>query len=221
MALRRDKRPRPLVLRVNAGDCLHVHFTNLLSSTVQSGKDEQPATRKASIHFIGLEAVKNITDMGSNVGQNPPSGNGIVAPGGSIDYWLYAPKEGTYIFYSNGAMTGGEGDAGSISAGLFGAVNVEPAGTVWYRSQVTRDDLNLARTDASAPPADSFPTINYAAVYPTTHRYRTLPILAIKSGSEIVHSDLTAIIAGPPGSGYLIPNMPSTQYLSQPESAVP
>ena len=106
-------------------------------------------------------------------------------------------------------MTGGEGDAGSISAGLFGAVNVEPAGTVWYRSQVTRDDLNLARTDTLST-NDTFPTINYGAVYPTTHRYRTLPMLAMKSGSEIVHSDLTAIIAGPAGSGYLIPNMPST-----------
>ncbi len=211
VALRRDKRPRPLVLRVNAGDCLHIHFTNLLTATVQSGRDEQPATRNASMHFVGLEAVKTIADMGSNVGQNPAAGNGIVAPNGSIDYWLSAPKEGTYTFYSASAMSGGEGDSGSISAGLFGAVNVEPAGTVWYRSQVTRDDLALARTDSlSTSTNDTFPTIDYGAVYPTTHRYRTLPILAMKSGSEIVHSDLTAIIAGPAGSGYLIPNMPST-----------
>jgi hypothetical protein len=211
VSLRSDKRPRPLVLRVNAGDCLHIHFTNLLASTVQSGKDEQPATRQASMHFVGLEAVKGISDMGSNVGQNPASGNGIVAPNGSTDYWLFAPKEGTYVFYSGGAMTGGEGDSGSISAGLFGAVDVEPAGTVWYRSQVTRDDLNLARTDTFTAATDSFPTINYGAVYPTTHRYASLPILAMKSGSEIVHSDLTAIIAGPAGSGYLIPGVASTK----------
>ncbi|HEV7507581.1 MAG TPA: copper oxidase [Thermoanaerobaculia bacterium] len=211
VTLRRDKRPRPLVLRVNAGDCLHVHFTNLLSPTVQSDRDEQPATRNASIHFIGLEAVKSIADMGSNVGQNPASGNGIVAPNGSTDYWLYASKEGTYVFYNTGAMVGGEHDAGSISAGLFGAVDVEPAGTVWYRSQVTRDDLTLARTDATTGTSDTFPTINYSAVYPSTHRYAGLPILAMKRGNEIVHSDLTAIISGPAGSGYLIPGMVSTK----------
>ncbi len=210
VALRRDKRPRPLVLRVNAGDCLHVRFTNLLSPAVQSDKDEQPATRNASIHFVGLEAVKSIADMGSNVGQNPASGNGIVSPNGSTDYWLYAPKEGTYAFYNGGVMTGGEGDSGSISAGLFGAVNVEPAGTVWYRSQVTRDDLGLARTDTFSPATDSFPVVNYAALYPATHRYAGLPVLAMKNGNEIVHSDLTAIIAGPAGSGYLIPGMTSS-----------
>jgi hypothetical protein len=209
--LRSDKRPRPLVLRVNAGDCLHIRFTNLLAPAVQSGKDEQPATRNASIHFVGLEAVKTIADMGANVGQNPASGNGIVAPNGGIDYWLYAPKEGTYAFYNTGAMTGGEGDAGSISAGLFGAVNVEPAGSVWYRSQVTRDDLNLARTDKYDSTVDSFPTVNYAATYPTTHRYAGLPVLAMLKGNEIVHSDLTAIIAGPSGSGYLIPGVTATR----------
>ncbi|MEA2602250.1 MAG: manganese oxidase [Acidobacteriota bacterium] len=210
VTLRRDKRPRPLVLRVNAGDCLHIHFTNLLATAVASGKDEQPATRNASIHVVGLEAVQSIADMGANVGNNPTSGNGIVAPNASIDYWLYAPKEGTYTFYSTGAMTGGEGDSGSISAGLFGAVNVEPAGSVWYRSQVTRDDLDLARTDTHNPAVDSFPTINYAKNYPNTHRYAGLPILLMKQGNEIVHSDLTAIIAGP-APGYLLSGMTSTK----------
>ncbi len=31
--LNSDRRPRPLVLRVRVGDCLHVHFQNLLSPT--------------------------------------------------------------------------------------------------------------------------------------------------------------------------------------------
>lgn len=46
--LRASKRPRPLVLRINAGDCLDLHFTNLLALTPVDG--EQPATRAASIH---------------------------------------------------------------------------------------------------------------------------------------------------------------------------
>src|SRR3954452_23946207 len=98
-------------------------------------------------------------------------------------------------------MTGGEGDAGSISAGLFRAVNVEPAGSVWYRSQGTRDDLNLARTDKFDNTRNTFPRIDHAAVYPNTHRYAGLPVLGMLKGNEIVHSDLKAIIAGPSGSG--------------------
>jgi len=193
VTLRRDKRPRPLVLRVNAGGCLRVRFTNLLSTPAKD--DEQPETRAASMHFIGMEAVASITDMGSNVGGNPAGG--IVAPGVTVEYKVYAPKEGTYVFYSTAAMTGGEGDSGSISSGLFGAVNVEPAGSVWYRSQVTRDDLDLARTDIHNSAVDSFPKINYEAVYPAGHRYAGLPILRMTVGTEIVHSDLTAIISGP------------------------
>ena len=207
--LRRDKRPRPLVLRVNAGSCLKVLFTNLLSPSVPNARDEQPSTRNASIHFAGLEPASSIRDMGSNVGANSTSGDGIVAPGGSVTYWLYAPREGTYVFYNAGATTGGEGDSGSTAAGLFGAVNVEPAGSVWYRSQTTRDDLDLARTDVHDSTVDSFPTINYAAVYPAGHPYAGLPILKMTQGNEIVHSDLTAIIAGPAPS-YLLSGTTTT-----------
>ncbi len=218
VTLRRDKRPRPLVLRVNVGDCLHIKFTNLLVSPVPNSKDEQPATRGASIHVVGLEAVNSIRDMGSNVGNNPAGG--IVAPGGVVEYWLYAPKEGTYVFYSAGAMLGGEGDSGSISSGLFGAVNVEPAGSVWYRSQVTRDDIELTRTDVHNPAVDSFPAINYSKTYPTGHRYANLPILQMKNGNELVHADLTAIISGAPDGG--IPaERGDDQHLSQPHAAVP
>jgi hypothetical protein len=208
--LRADRRPRPLVLRVNAGDCLLIHFWNLLSPAVQSGKDEQPATRGASIHVMGLEAVSSIKDMGANVGQNGGAGNGVVAPGGQVDYTLYAPKEGEYVFYSFGALAGGEGDGGSISAGLFGAVNVEPAGSEWYRSQVTRDDLSYARTDPNAfSTTDAFPVISYAAVFPPGHRYAGKPVLRMTLGNEIVYGDLTAIITGP-GAGLLVNYLPST-----------
>jgi len=124
--LRRDKRPRPLVLRVNAGDCLRVHFTNLLEPNVSLIHDEQPHTRAASFHIVGLELRGTISDAGANVGQNPPSGNGIVDPGNSITYEFYAAVEGTFVAQSLGAPVGGEGEAGSLSTGLFAAVTVEP-----------------------------------------------------------------------------------------------
>ena len=51
--LRSTKRPRPIVLRMNNGDCLRISFTNLLSPSPLSHKDpedplsDQPATRSA------------------------------------------------------------------------------------------------------------------------------------------------------------------------------
>src|ERR1041384_7223517 len=83
--LRDDKRPRPIVLRMNSGDCLRITFTNLLSSTPLS---DQPATRSAGIHVAGMELVGSIASDGSNVGNNAPS---LVAPGGSTKLGALLP----------------------------------------------------------------------------------------------------------------------------------
>src|SRR5690348_1822599 len=94
--LRSDKRPRPIVLRMNSGDCLKITFTNLLSPTPLSHKDpedplsDQPATRTAGIHVIGMELVNGIASDGSNVGVNPPS---LVGPGGTAIYTYTATRE--------------------------------------------------------------------------------------------------------------------------------
>src|SRR5690606_34995664 len=195
--LREDKRPRPITLRMNVGDCLRIEFQNLLAP--QKVDDEQPATRDAGVHVTGLELVDDIEDDGSNVGQNPSS---LVSPGGSAVYTLYAEREGTYLLYSTAANTGGEGDGGSLARGLFGAVNVEPPGAVWLRSQLTREEMELAtRKDAQGAPMYTpagQPIIDYDAVYPPGHEFEGLPILRmLDANNEIVHSDLTAIITGP------------------------
>ena len=92
--LRTDKRPRPLVLRVNEGDCLEVTFTNLLSPTTNGQEvfneplarlmpdqgdvkddvkkqiqampldSEEPRTRHASMHVNGLDYVGGICPGG-------------------------------------------------------------------------------------------------------------------------------------------------------------
>ena len=152
--LRPGKRPRPLTLRMNAGQCLAIEFTNLLDPVKRDG--QQPSTRTASIHVDGLQLVNSITDDGSNVGRNfqETGESGLVAPGGTVTYTLYAETEGTHLFYSAAAMTGGEGNNSSIAAGLFGAINVEPAGAEWYRSQLTREEMDLATvgtTDGELP----------------------------------------------------------------------
>lgn len=193
VTLREDKRPRPLTLRMNVGDCLQVTFTNLLAP--QRVDEEQPATRNASMMVDGLSMVGSIASAGSNVGINASS---LAAPGQTRTYTWYAPKEGAFLIQSAGAMTGGEGDGGQPDHGLFGVVNVEPRGSKWYRSQVTEADLNLATvtTDATGNRR-----IDYDAVYPSGHPFEDLPVLAMLDGTEIVHSDLNAIIANiPPGT---------------------
>lgn len=200
--IRPDKRPRPLVLRVNEGDCLTIKFTNWLapkrsdiSSKVINGaanieegdshKNDSPATRVASVHVNGLSYL-NIGSDGANVGNNPSS---LVAPGQSYTYLLYAEKEGTYLMHSAGAVLGGEGDGGQVMQGLFGAVNVEPRGSSWYRSQVTSQVLNAVKIGTNP---DGTPKINYDAM-----DANGIPYLKMTNPqNEIVHSDINAIIRG-------------------------
>jgi hypothetical protein len=178
--LRPGKRPRPLVLRVNEGDCLTVNFSNWLSPT-RSGSllnpvapgtespnatpvrnDDGPATRSASFHVMGMQAQGMESD-GSNVAENP---NSLASPEETKTYTFYAQKEGTYFAYSTAATTGGEGDGGSLAHGLFGAVNVENKEAQWYRSQVTEQDLALAATGSTQTDGKYYPVVNYDAVYP-------------------------------------------------------
>jgi manganese oxidase len=93
--LRSDKRPRPLVLRMNVGDCLTITFTNLLAPVRKD--NDQVNTRNASIHVIGMELTTSIADDGSNVGKNNTP---FVAPGGTATYHLFAQHEGGYVMYS-------------------------------------------------------------------------------------------------------------------------
>ncbi|WP_437573985.1 copper oxidase [Sorangium sp. So ce887] len=183
--LRPGKRPRPLVLRVNVGDSLKIRFTNLLRPADRR-PDDSTRTRSASVHVAGLE-IKDIRALGGNVGRGPDS---LADPGETRVYELFADKEGTFLMHSAGAMAGGEGDGGQTVLGLFGAVNVEPAGAVPYRSQVTAKEL--AAASLPAPNPDGTPTIDYDAVDEDGE-----PILRmINDHDEIVHGDLNAIIAG-------------------------
>ncbi|HEX6745870.1 MAG TPA: multicopper oxidase domain-containing protein [Longimicrobium sp.] len=190
--LRDGRRPRPVVLRVNAGECLRITLRNLLSP--QNGTHPD-TTRAVSIHVVGMQLVNTISDDGSAVQANPSS---LVEPGSSITYTLFAEKEGTYLLHSAAQMTGGEGDGGQIGRGLFGAVNVEPPGAEYYRSQVTAEDMRLASLDASGNPqfVNGYPKIDYTRRYlsgPLSGR----PILNMLKGDTIVWSDISAIITGP------------------------
>ena len=174
--LRSNKRPRPIVLRMNNGDCLRISFTNLLSPSPLSN---QPATRSAGVHVIGMELVGGIGSDGSNVGANPPS---LVGPGGSTIYTLAATREGNNLMYSTAATTSGEADGGTLAEGLFGSVNVQVRGAEWYRSQVTAAEMTAAKIGTT--PAGQ-PILDY-------NKFKMLD-----ANLNIVYTDLNAIITGP------------------------
>ncbi len=251
--LRPDKRPRPIVLRVNVGDCLEVSFTNMLSPVaeeeggqpLQNGgrlpaqaqalpgspltgglrqaepvSVDHPRTRVASFHVAGLEIVPIAAEDcpvgaacggdGSNVGLSRQKGisfnpatdaatvsafthGSLAKPGQTVVTRWRAGADGAYFAHSMGAPVGGEGDGGQIGLGLFGAVNVEPAGSRWYRSQVRHDELQAA-SGAVASGRHPYMNINYDISDPATG----LPLLnLLDADNNIIHSDLNAIIVPP------------------------
>lgn len=229
--LRSDKRPRPLVLRMNVGDCIQVAFENLLSPT--RAVADQPVDRTVGFSVAGLtpvgatqdgswQDVDPIAAVGGEVGRNGAKGSGLVAPGEHITYKLYGEYENTFLIRDSGVTLGAEGSGGTTPFGLFGAVNVEPVGSVWFRSQVSRDEMDAAASAWNAagdgPSAGDLPVLDDAGK-PLVRRasgsgqpyvnYEArdasgTPILAMLDGDEIVHSDLNAIISGPKETGWKI-----------------
>lgn len=224
VTVRPDLRPRPLALRVAAGQCLHVRFVNLLTTVsnprnatqttpfaghpmnqrshlASANIDDQVASRVAGFHPQGLELVRSIADDSSHVGNNPPS---LAAPGQMREYWFYAPHEGAFLVSNPGAVFGGEGTAGTAGTGLFGAVTVQPRGAHVYRGQVTEEELRLAQRGGATTP-QGHPVVDYEATYPNDcasngawcqEAKAGLPILNMVHRGEIVHGDINAIVIG-------------------------
>jgi hypothetical protein len=177
------KRPRPIVLRANVGDCLQITLKNAIYQypALPPGKNSAfniLGTTQMSLHVQGMNLVDSITSDGSFVGANKTSlakspqcgtsanpapcvnkpGQTLVTAGESRIYNLYAQQEGSFLLYSLGdANTTGQMIdnlmIGQIAAGLIGAINVQPEGAVWYRSQVTANDLQLATFNAKRLPS--------------------------------------------------------------------
>ena len=174
------KRPRPIVLRANIGDCLTITLTNNIpkekfvnpppppgpTPTPSPNSPEPFNTSEVSLHIEGMEWVTGTQDDGSFVGQNASSLASAASspspmPPQTQSYTLYAKAEGTYLMYTMGDTTS---TADQLTNGLFGALNVEPSGVYpsgpsagkvwqaeWYRSQVTADDMLLATYNANRP----------------------------------------------------------------------
>jgi hypothetical protein len=211
------KRARPIVLRANVGDCLQITFTNYLKdprdgnlylpttttpppASANVNPDLVPATLTAGIHVNGMQMADNVASDSSFVGAN---NNSLIPPNQTKVYTLFATAEGTFLLYSMGAPM----RTGQITAGLFGAINVQPRGAEWYRSQVTQKDLDMARDTSKGVngfTTDGHPIINYNAVYPPGNPRAGKPILKMLDNSNnIVHTDLTALITGPASNGFV------------------
>ncbi|REG31950.1 hypothetical protein ATI61_105277 [Archangium gephyra] len=235
VALRPDKRPRPLVLRAAEGDCLRVSLTNLLTPAANPRSpptlinrlrfnlplNEQVADRTVGFTVPGLQLVGTIADDSSFAGRNASS---LVSPGRGAVYNLLAVEEGTFLATSDGAPFGGEGGYGNGTNGLFAAVNVEPRGASFYRSQVTEEELRLSTTGTSPT---GHPLINYEAVYPAVEPWlgegkSGLPILnMLTSSGELVHTDINAIIMGPLGDGSFPPSTYPLESVGRRNPSVP
>lgn len=219
VSLRADKRPRPIVLRVAAGDCLTVNLHNLLDYQANPNKhgvaeegeeggqgqvevvDDQVSDRHVGFQVNGLQAVNSIDDISSFTGRNA---NSLVAPGATRSYTLFAEREGAFAVGSRGATFGGEGAAGNVANGLFGQVVVVPKGGRTYRNTLAEEEMRLASTGRT--PAGQ-PIVDYQARYPQRQPWvregrAGTPILSMVDGNEIISSEVDAIVLGsnPDGS---------------------
>ena len=142
--LRADKRPRPLVLRANVGDCLTITLTNNIPKdnfAIAAPTPDAPGlpynTSEVSLHVEGMEWVTGPQDDGSFVGKNnsslatpapvpSPAPAGTQWPPQKQTYTLFAREEGTFLLYTMGDTS----SVGSqLTNGLFGALNVQPFGS--------------------------------------------------------------------------------------------
>ncbi|MDH3661090.1 MAG: hypothetical protein OEU92_13880, partial [Alphaproteobacteria bacterium] len=161
-----------------------------------------PATRTASFVISGMTALRGATcddyDARPNdpdiwVDARDPRVTGIqpIQPGECFVYDYVLGEPGTNLFFSLGAPSGGQGDGGSLTHGLFGSVNVQPRGSRFYRSQVTADEMKKAMGQATgkalidfeADGDDGVPLLNMLG---RVHGKRGV--------HDLVHGDLNAVI---------------------------
>ena len=156
----RRLRPRPLVIRANAGECVKVTLTNELEAT---GGDGLPNNPRVGMKVYG-PAYDAQTSDGSAVGYNADTTVGMDE---TISYYWKAPsEEGTFLFKDQGALAGSEANSGSVGHGLHGAFVVEPAGSTW-RDPETGQPLYAGANDHDGITKESGdPYIDAAIVAP-------------------------------------------------------
>ncbi|MFN2345607.1 MAG: hypothetical protein ABR616_07820, partial [Dermatophilaceae bacterium] len=192
----RRLRPRPLVLRANAGECISVTLTNALlppAANAMGGFLPQ-IDPEVSLHAFGVSFNPNDSE-GSALGYNASS---TVARGQSHTYYWVAPKsEGLYLFRDMAMPVGAVADGGAAEHGLYGGLAVQPAGARWY------DPVSGAELSSETPAAQ------YASVATQSGDLYVDAVITVPSGetalryreSVLLSQDLNPMNAPPPAPG--------------------
>ncbi|MGN0170509.1 MAG: multicopper oxidase domain-containing protein [Lachnospiraceae bacterium] len=131
----KDYKPKPLILRANAGDWIEVTLHNLFDENTPVPYQDYPKVPLDMPHKPSMRVSLNpqflhydpVCDGGINVGYN--NREQTVGPGESKKYLWYADREyGACILQSFGDMRNHR------YHGLFGTVIIEPPGANWYRN---------------------------------------------------------------------------------------
>ena len=132
LGLHGDDAIQPLVIRANMGDCVEIAFSN------------EATGGEYGIHIDGLAHA--IESSGDAIGANAPSGT---KRGETRLYRFYVPDdpelEGTHY------IRPGPGYRQSVTHGLFGALSVEPRGSVYLHPE-TRKPLESGWEAIIQPP---------------------------------------------------------------------
>lgn len=157
LALHGRYRPKPLILRANAGDWIEVTLHNLFDVCRPVQYFDYPAVPLDMPHKPSMRVSLNpqflqydpIGDSGINVGYN--NREQTVGPGESKKYLWYADREyGACLLSSFGDLRNHR------YHGLFGAVIVEPPGAEWYRSFSLAKACHEEEAVITAPGIESF-----------------------------------------------------------------
>ncbi|KGA96589.1 multicopper oxidase [Alkalihalobacillus alcalophilus ATCC 27647 = CGMCC 1.3604] len=127
------KEPEPLVIRANAGECVHITFTNKLPETL-GGNTFQLINRtyeaSTHIHFVKFDPL---CSDGANVGWNYDTG---VLSGQTIRYQWYADVELKGTFFHDHLFANAH-----QQHGLFGGIIIEAKGSE-YLDNKTGKEIN-------------------------------------------------------------------------------
>lgn len=182
---------------VDHGEASCVDPVTSASSADLASPPDWPATRGVNFAIQGLRAV----DPAGGKVDARCLGEVAIPPNASITCHYAVLREGPYFVASTAAPAGGEGDGGSLTHGLFGAINVQKDGTRWYRSQVSQAAMKLARATAPAGQAVDYDARDCGSGNGdcATARFGGVPVLdmlaPVDGGAyQIVHSDLNAIV---------------------------
>lgn len=156
-AICENYKPKPLVLRANAGDWIEVTLHNLFDPDVPIEYFDYPRVPLDCKHTPSMCVSLNpqflyydpICDSGINVGYN--NREQTIAPGESKKYLWRADKEyGTCIIQSFGDMRNHR------YHGLFSLILIEPPGAKWYSITSFSKTLYDEEAIITAPGTESF-----------------------------------------------------------------